>query len=561
MYFRGVMTTKRRTARSASDPSSAVIEKLKQEYERRIEKNKQEYERRIENLERKLNKKESRIKTLEGEVGKKDRTIRRLSGKVSLLSSDNTALRKALKDSKKITDGLERSNKKMEVTIAEQNRRLDWYENAHVPSSKQGPFSGNGTGGGRSGSKSSSKKKGGGKNGTGKPRKTKRGGVRGHKGGTHIFNPTQTQRHTADACPHCDECCRCDGKDIRDLGRDEKRRMVSIPEFIPHTVTQHLTARYACRCCKKEFEADNGLPANGQFDWPVIRYVTYQYDHRKTAEMISQDMSNFYRLDISSETVRGICANGGRYLRPLRDRFIEELKKSPATLMDETDYKGEPRRWIVGIRDADTVAYFQAPNRTARDLISQAKGCIGAITRDGYRGYDTVFPDNIKQRCTQHISREGKNISRRTDLRTAKKLYHELSEKFAGLRKWTRGRHSKKARMEYVTKLQEWLHGIIARYRRCHHRLLKKFGTTLENAGPEMFTFVIHPYIHSTTNLIEQSIQKVIGQRKSRRQLKSDAGAETLCILLSCFETWKLRKLNVWDELRKVLSPASAANI
>ncbi|MDE0525672.1 MAG: transposase, partial [Thaumarchaeota archaeon] len=382
-----------------------------------------------------------------------------------------------------------------------------------------------------------------------------RGGVRGHKGGTRIFRPTRTVRHTAERCPNCREA------NIRDRKKDGKRRIVSIPEFVPHTVTLHRTVGYDCPDCGERFRADDGLPPDGQFDWSVIRYVTYQYGHRKTARMIAEDLENLYGLKVSAETVMEISRRGTRALKPVRDGYMGELEKSPAVIIDETDYEGEPKRWIMAVRDDDTVAYMHAQSRSAEALISQAAACAGIIIRDGYRGYDTVFPDREKQRCTQHVGSEGRNIAERTELDTAARLYDELSKKFSMLRKWTRGRHSAKSRLAYVTKLQKWLRGIISRYRKSRHEKLKKFGTTLENAAPRLFTFVIYPFVHSTTNLGEQSIKQVIGQRNSRLQLKSDRGAESLCIMLSCTETWKLRKLNVWEELRRAIGPSAASDI
>ena len=336
--------------------------------------------------------------------------------------------------------------------------------------------------------------------------------------------------------------------------------MVSIPEFIPHTVTEHKTDQYICLDCGDEFEAENGLPPHGQFDYSVISYVVYEYYHRKTAEMISEDLLNKFGLSVSAETVRAIFKRGAEILKPTRDAYMKELEDAPAVEIDETTHKGEPKRWIGGVRKIDTVVYFHAKNRSSDDLLAQAKNCIGIIGRDGYPGYNKTFPTNKKQRCTQHGTRESKNIAKRTKRDTAAKLYNELSEKFIMLRKWTHGRHSKKKRLAYVSELQVWLRGIISRYRKSNHRLMKKFGTTLENAAPELFTFVIYPYVNSTTNLVEQSMKPVIGQRNNRRQLKSDSGADSLCIMLSVTETWKLRKLNVWDKLREIIGPPAASN-
>ena len=142
---------------------------------------------------------------------------------------------------------------------------------------------------------------------------------------------------------------------MQDCESDIKRTLVSIPEFVPHTATLHKTATYDCPDCGANFEAHAGLPPHGQFDWSVIRYAAYQYQHRKTAQMIADDPANLYGLDASDETVREIFGRGTQMLKPVRDGYMRELEKSRAVIMDETDYEGEPKRWIMAVRNGDTV--------------------------------------------------------------------------------------------------------------------------------------------------------------------------------------------------------------
>ncbi len=290
---------------------------------------------------------------------------------------------------------------------------------------------------------------------------------------------------------------------------------------------------------------------------PLTQYVTYQLSHRKTPKMISEGLKNLYKLDVSDTAIRNICDRQTILLKPIRYGFMAELEKSQSVIMDETEYKGEPKRWIMAVRNDDTIAYMHAQNRSATDLIAQAKNCIGTISRDEYRRYDTVFPNHTKQRCTQHIVRESRTISNRSELKSATNLYNELNKKFIALRKWTRGDRSLKSRRSYVTKLQKWLCGIISRYKKSRYEIMKKFGTTLENTAPELFTFILYPFVYSTTNIGEQSMKPVIGQRNSHLQLKSGKGAENLWVIFSCVETWKLRGLNVWEELCKTIGPLS----
>lgn len=170
------------------------------------------------------------VRQLERELNKRDLEINKLRKENPLLRKTIGELNRDVSELKKIVAALERRNKKMDEIIRDQGARLDYYENAHVPPSRQGPFHKNVGGNGKSGEDvGGSSKKWNAPGGTGSARAAGRGGVRGHKGGTRIFRPTGTVRHTAACCPNCEKT------NIRDRKNDEKRPMVSIPEFAPPT--------------------------------------------------------------------------------------------------------------------------------------------------------------------------------------------------------------------------------------------------------------------------------------------------------------------------------------
>ena len=533
------------------DKTDDACIQLEIKYEKKI----QQLEQKVDSKDEELNKKDEELKKKDEELNKKDEELKKKDHIINTLMSRVNTLEEDNSNLEKNNTAIKKQSQKKDTTIQNYEAKLNYYENAHTPSSKQGAIHPNKSKSNKSKnnkSKTSAQNKNN-TNGakTDKVKPNKRSGVLGHNGGTHIFKPTEKKRHVATCCPECGK------NNIQDLHKDKKRTIVSIPEFVPHTVTLHKTAQYNCLDCGAKFQAKNNLPPTGQFDYSVIRYVTYQSTHRKTPKMVSEDFKNLFKLDVSDTTIRNIYDRQTILLKPIRDGFMAELEKSRSVIMDETEYKGEPKRWIMAVRNDDTVAYLHSQNRSAKDLIAQAKNCIGAISRDGYRGYDTVFPNHIKQRCTQHIVRESRTISNRSELESATNLYNELNKKFIALRKWTRGDRSLKSRRSYVTKLQKWLCNIISRYKKSRYEIMKKFGTTLKNAAPELFTFVLYPFVYSTTNIGEQSMKPVIGQRNSHLQLKSDKGAENLCVMLSCVETWKLRGLNVWEELCKIIGPPS----
>ena len=113
---------------------------------------------------------------------------------------------------------------------------------------------------------------------------------------------------------------------IQDIHKDKKRTIISIPEFVPHTVTLHKTVQYNCLDCGAKFQAKNNLSPNGQFDYSVIRYVAYQLSHRKIPKMISQDFKNLYKLDVSDTAICNMRDRQTTILKHTRDGFMAELE-------------------------------------------------------------------------------------------------------------------------------------------------------------------------------------------------------------------------------------------
>jgi hypothetical protein len=68
-----------------------------------------------------------------------------------------------------------------------------------------------------------------------------------------------------------------------------------------------------------------------------------------------------------------------------------------------------------------------------------------------------------------------------------------------------------------------------------------------------MFTFVLFPGVPSTNNDTEGSIRKCIMQRNVRGQMKSSKGMKMLATFLTCFETWRIRGLDILSQMAKYI--------
>ena len=91
---------------------------------------------------------------------KHDRKIQRFEHELSKRDLETSNLHANVSDLKKIVAALERQNGKMVGIMRDYGSKPDYYENAHVPPPRQGPFHQNGGGGQSTGSGAGASPKG-----------------------------------------------------------------------------------------------------------------------------------------------------------------------------------------------------------------------------------------------------------------------------------------------------------------------------------------------------------------------------------------------------------------
>ena len=69
----------------------------------------------------------------------------------------------------------------------------------------------------------------------------------------------------------------------------------------------------------------------------------------------------------------------------------------------------------------------------------------------------------------------------------------------------------------------------------------------------ELFTFVEHPQVPSENNAAERSVRPRVIARKISGGTRSSEGSNTMAVLASLFETWRLRGENALEACRQML--------
>jgi len=373
-----------------------------------------------------------------------------------------------------------------------------------------------------------------------------RGGIPGHRGATQKFMPQKIQHHESSDCPKCGSSNICKTK-------TKKRAMVGIPAPLPYTVTEHILYQYNCKNCDCYFQTDGNLPQHGSFDGSAIRNVVNMFSKRMPYDMIRETLQEQHGLQISNTAVQSILNTGQTLLEPESEKIRNEICTSDVVGIDETQFPVDGKSaWMWVTRSKTAAHYAFECSRGAKVPKKHWKSFGGIVVSDGYRPYATVFCNNIRQRCTAHLQREAKDVGKKSKLKSATEAYRKFSKLLSDARIWTGSNHSDIQRIRHANYLLEKVDDIIMQYLDGDSEMIR-FGYKLKTARNSLFAFVRYPGVPSTNNDTEGSIRKCIMQRNVRGQMKSSKGMKMLATFLTCFETWRIRGLNILSQMAKYI--------
>ena len=377
--------------------------------------------------------------------------------------------------------------------------------------------------------------------------KSRRGGIPGHKGATQKFIPTKTKHHYSSNCP------KCGSSEISKI-KTSKRIMVGIHEPLPYTVTEHVVYQYDCNICCNHFQADDKLPPHGCFDGSTIREVINMFSKRMPYDTIRITLEERYGLSVSCTTIQAILYTGSILLEPFYEDIHNKIITSDVIGLDETTFPIDGKMGWVWVARSKTEAHYSLEySRGSRVLKKHWKKFSGILVSDGYVSYRIVFFANIRQRCTAHLQREAKHLAiRKSKHKSSEILYGKFSDILHRARMYSAQEYSEKQRRRHAKDLLKQTDCIMEQYLTGDIEMIQ-FGHKLKTARNSLFTFVKYPNVPSTNNDTENSVRKCIMQRNVRGQMKSNQGMRMLSVFLTCFETWRIRGLNMFSEMAKYI--------
>jgi transposase len=388
-------------------------------------------------------------------------------------------------------------------------------------------------------------------------RKKKIGAQKGHPQHLRIpFDPEQvdqTVELTLESCP------KCGGTLQPTRASPKKHQQVELVEK-PFIVTEYQQAHYWCEQCQCSHEAP--LPVNvkrsGLFGKNLIALTAYL---KGRCHMSFTTMQDFYadalRLKVSTGFLAKQVRKASEALSSIYDQLAAKLPKEAHLHIDETGSKENgKRRWTWCFRAKDFTVFHIDPSRGS-DVVKAILGedFSGKISCDFFSAYQKFAKESPADLllCWAHLIREVKYLSESMDKRVARygtRLLDSIHAMFQTI-------HRKDELHEV-----NWL-----RRMREHQRLILKVvwdrlpnhendaynvAVRLWNQEEDYFRF-IKADLPPTNNLCEQSIRRVVLNRKITQGTRSEWGNRWWERMWSVLATCEQRSNNVMDFLRSVV--------
>lgn len=327
------------------------------------------------------------------------------------------------------------------------------------------------------------------------------------------------------------------GKTVIDFDGDSRRMCVTL----------HRGHAVRCDICRRTYRPRFPSIEGTAFGIGALGHILEYAGKKNTDGDIAYYIKNLHRHACADNSVWNARRALAGLLAPTIRRIIDELKRAPYLMIDETPYpyrKGTAYVWVVRTDTASLVVPAAGrAGANAPEFLGDLRHM--PVVVDGYAVYYNMF--DVIQRCWAHVLLKAEEAHIRCKDPARKATYMRLYHRLCNIHRRAKDiagatLHSGGADARTCLDLEREVGGIAAAYGD------GDFATHLNNALPNLFTFLRHPGMPSTNNATERDIRDaVVVQRRFRHKFASPVGMRVFSVLMSFHST--CRKLGVVPRL------------
>lgn len=384
-----------------------------------------------------------------------------------------------------------------------------------------------------------------------KKRKTKRGAKPGHSAARRK-KPERIDRQEDHRCEICPDC----GGPLQRCQRTRKRIIEDIPEGIETEITEHTIHRDYCPTCKKHVEpaVPDALPKASLGHCFVCFTAWLHYGLGVTIAHIITILGCHLHTSLSSGGLLSMWYRLAEVLTDWYEQIGQQARDSGHLHADETGWRVSGKTHWLWCFANGRVCYYMIDKSRGSPALQRFFTTLfeGVLITDFWAAYNSV-ETFLRQCCHAHLLRELE----KTDKANGSEAWSAFSKKLRRLIKdairlrrredFAPDRYASRIdRIETrLTQLLEQETGDTD-----VNRLLKR----LRRHQNDLFTFLHRMDIAYDNNFAERQIRPAVILRKNSQCNHSDKGAATQAVLMSVYQTLKLRGLNPIDTIVKALT-------
>ncbi len=379
-----------------------------------------------------------------------------------------------------------------------------------------------------------------------------------------------------------DKDCPCCGGALHSIGEDVTERLDVVPATFRVLVTRR--PRYGCRSCEGAIVqapapariVEGGLPTEALIAQVLVsKYADHLPLYRQAQIYARQG------IQLDRSTLADWVGRAAWYLRPMRDRILEELRRSERLFADETTapvlapgtgrtktgqlwaYARDDRSW--GSADPPIVAYIYAGDRRAERPQEHLGRFDGILQVDGFSGYAALARRRQQVRlafCWAHVRRKFFELADTspvaTDVLRQIAALYAIENEIRGLAPEDR-RAVRSAQSRLI--VEGLRHSLEARARQvsAKSRLADAIRYALAR-WDGLSRFLDDGRIDLDNNAVERSIRPLALNRKNALFAGSDEGGDNWAVIATLIECCKLNAINPHDWLTATLSRLAAGH-
>jgi hypothetical protein len=392
-------------------------------------------------------------------------------------------------------------------------------------------------------------------------KKRSAGGQSGHEGAGRSLLPEDQVNEFVN---HYPESCRGCGHEFAAAEKVPSRRpgRRQVAELPPITVlvTEHLSHRLRCPCCKKKTSAELPAAVAASPFGPRLQaaVLTLTARNRISRRDMSELARELFGVSLSVGAVDAICQRGSTALAEPHQALVSWVLAAPAVNVDETGWTTAGVDRTMWTATTPGAAVFRIAADRHRDRLNELLGPDfgGIYCSDRWWAYAHIDPEN-RQACWSHLQRDFRRHAEglptqktfgEQGLALTSRIFHTWHDYHE---------HQDPGRLQQeMAPIQAQLHTLLeeAARKTPKNKYHRRFANNLLKIWPALWTFVTIEGIDPTNNAAERSLRGPVIHRKLSHGTRTEDGEHFIERALSASVTCRLQKRSLFAYLTELLT-------